>query len=184
MSRHVKALLYSGSALLLALMPAAPGAAREDLVRTDKVRAGPYVLIVGFLSDPPHVENPLDLNVRADSSGASLDGAVLTLTGLPGLGTDATPTRPVELKGQVGEPDSYAGAVSFTVRGAWNLRLDIKGRAGEGTALLPVTVAAPAAVPVWLGWLIGMSPLLGVAWFAWWNRRYLVRLRMEEARGR
>jgi len=45
---------------------------------------------------------------------------------------------------------------------------------------VPITIAAPGAIPsVWLGYLIGLSPLLGLAWFAWWQRGYLHRLRAE-----
>ena len=77
------------------------------------------------------------------------------------------------------EPGSYTGEVSFPVRGAWDLQLHASGPEGEATADVPITVAAPSAIPVWIGWLIGLSPLVGLAWFAWWNRNYLRRLRAE-----
>ena len=35
-------------------------------------------------------------------------------------------------------------------------------------------------VPEWLGWLIGLSPLIGLAWFGWRQRGYLRRLRAEQ----
>ena len=180
MNIDVRMVLLRGVVTLMAVvLPAFPAWSHEGLARTVAVQAGSYRLVVGFMSDPPHVENPLEVTVRADAGGPSLEGATLTLIGLPGLGTDATPTRLVNLKPQAGEPGEYAGAVSLTVRGAWNLRLDIQGPGGSGTVFLPVTVAAPAAMPPWLGWLIAMSPLSGVAWFGWWNRRYLERLRVE-----
>ena len=168
-------------AQLFVLAPATP--AHENIARLVTTQAGPYLLTIGFMSDPPQVETPLEVTLKAEPPGPSLAGTTLTLTGLPGLGTDATPTRPVRLTLEADETEFYEGKVSLPVRGAWVLRLDVEGSAGRGTALLPVTVAAPAAMPLWLGWLIALSPLLGVAWFAGWNRRYLARLRLEEARG-
>ena len=35
-------------------------------------------------------------------------------------------------------------------------------------------------VPEWLGWLIGLSPLMGLVWFGWRQRGYLRRLRAEQ----
>jgi 2-polyprenyl-3-methyl-5-hydroxy-6-metoxy-1,4-benzoquinol methylase len=42
---------------------------------------------------------------------------------------------------------------------------------------VPIIVASsPSAIPLWQGWAIGLSPLLGLAWFSWWNwRRYASR---------
>ena len=183
MTANVRRALSLGAAALLVYLIAIPVHGHENIARTVTAQAGPYTLVIGLMSDPPHEENPLEVTVRAAAEAPSLEGAALTLTGLPGLGTDATPTRPVNLKPQAGEPGEYAGAISLTVRGAWTLRLEIQGPGGSAAVFLPVTVAAPAAIPVWLGWLIAMSPLIGVAWFGWWNRRYLGRLRAEEAQG-
>jgi len=65
------------------------------------------------------------------------------------------------------------------VQGAWRLEIEVNGAAGVGTVSLPIEVAGPPAIPIWLGWLIGLSPMLGLAWFAGWNRRYLRRLVRE-----
>ncbi len=45
-----------------------------------------------------------------------------------------------------------------------------------GQASFPITVAAPGAMPIWLGWLIGLTPLVGVAWLVWHQRRYRQKL--------
>ncbi len=166
--------------LALLVFPIAPLGAHEDATRTEQLSAGPYLLSVQLSDDPAHVEQPLGLTVRALPGGSALDGATVTATGLPGLGTDATQTRTITMQPETDEPGSYTGEVSFPVRGAWELQITVSGPAGEGTANVPLTVSAPEAIPVWLGWLIGMSPLVGVAWFAWWNRGYLRRLRAEE----
>jgi hypothetical protein len=167
----------------LALAVAAPALAHENIARIETVPGGPYTIMIGLITDPPNVEAPLEVTIGAAEGTPTLAGATVTLTGLPGLGTDATPTRPVPLTLEEGETEYFEGKISLPVRGAWTLRLDVDGPAGKGTALLPVTVAAPAGVPLWLGWLIALSLLLGGAWFAWRNRRTRGRLRAEAARG-
>ena len=169
--------------LLLLALPIASVSAHEEAARTEQLSAGPYLLWVQLREDPAQVEQPLELAVQSLPDGAALDGATITVTGVPGLGTDATRTRETVLQPETDEPGSYTGQVSFPVRGAWDLEVRVSGPAGEGTASVPLTVAAPAAIPVWLGWLIAMSPLIGVGWFMWWNRGYLRRLRAEEVDG-
>jgi hypothetical protein len=169
--------------LVLCLAPsallAAPASAHQEAARTEQLQVGPYLLSVQLDEDPPHVEEPLMLRVHSLPSSASLDEAAVTVTGVPGPGTDATQTRVTNMRADPAEPGSYTGEVSFPVRGAWDLQLHASGPEGEATANVPITVAAPSAIPVWIGWLIGLSPLVGVAWFAWWNRNYLRRLRAE-----
>jgi hypothetical protein len=165
--------------LALSALLAAPASAHQEAARTEQLQAGPYLLSVQLYDDPAHVEQPLMLTVHSLPSSASLDEAAVTVTGVPGPGVDATQTPATNLRPDPAEPGSYTGEVSFPVRGTWDLQLEVSGPQGEGTANVPVTVAAPSAIPVWLGWLIGLSPLVGVAWFAWWNRNYLRRLRAE-----
>ncbi|MDQ3942090.1 MAG: FixH family protein [Actinomycetota bacterium] len=172
------ALLVICTALLA--LPVAPVIAHEDAARTEELSAGPYQLSVQLYDDPVQVGQPLEVTVRSLPGGPDLEDATVTVTGVPGLGTDATQTREIAMQPETAEPGSYAGEVSFPVRGAWDVRIRVSGPAGEGTASLPVTVAVPGAIPVWLGWLVGLSPLVGIAWFAWWNRGYLHQLRAEE----
>ena len=166
--------------LALLTFPLASVSAHEDAVRIEQLSAGPYLLSVQLNDDPAKVEQPLELTVQPLPGSAALDGATVTVTGVPGLGTDAMQTRETTMQPVSGEPGSYTGQVSFPVRGAWDLEVGVSGPAGEKTASVPLIVAAPEAIPVWLGWLIGMSPLAGVVWFVWWNRGYLRRLRAEE----
>ncbi len=166
-------------ALAAGVLLGAPAWAHDAPARTVSAQAGPYALTVKFFTDPPHVEAPLEFAVSAAPGGPPLSGVTLQATALPGLGTDATVTRTVTLAPEAAEPGSYAGALSLVTRGAWNLRLAASSPAGQGEALVPLQVAAPAAIPGWLGWLIGLAPLLGLAWFARWNVRYLRRLKTE-----
>ncbi|HUP02352.1 MAG TPA: hypothetical protein VMU19_00090 [Bryobacteraceae bacterium] len=166
---------------VVGLVAVSPGVAlaHESVARTEIVTAGPYSVQLGMGQDPPTVETPLDVTAVAAKGAPSLEGATLTLTGKPGLGTDAAVTRGIAMSPEPQEKGSFEAKVGLAVRGNWILQLDISGPAGTGTASLPLVVAAPAAIPTWLGWLIGMAPLLGLAWFAWWNRAYYLRLKRE-----
>lgn len=161
------------------LSAALPAMAHDTIARTETLKGGPYTVQLGMVQDPPTVETPLDVTVIAAKDAPTLEGATVTLTGKPGLGTDAATTRAIPMTPEPQERDSFEGKVPLSVRGGWQLQVDISGPAGSGKVVLPVTVAAPAAIPTWLGWLIGMVPLLGVIWFAWWNRGYYLRLKRE-----
>jgi hypothetical protein len=169
--------------MALLAFPAAPVSAHESSARVEELSAGPYLLSVQLYDDPVQVGQPLEITVRSLPGGPALEDATVTVIGVPGLGTDATQTRETTMQLETAEPGSYVGEVSLPVRGAWDIRIWASGPAGEGTASVPVTVAVPGAIPVWLGWLVGLSPLAGLAWFAWWNKGYLRRLRAEEMDG-
>jgi len=166
------------AALALLLLTLACGSALAHGVpaRQDERTIAGYHLLVNQYADPARVEQALPVTVAAAPDGPSLDGASLSLVGRPGLGTDGVATRAVPLIEEPLEPGSYAAEVAFSVAGSWELEVQVDGPVGSGAARVPVVVAAPSAIPVWLGWLIGLSPLAGLAWFATWNRRELGRL--------
>jgi hypothetical protein len=143
---------------LVILLGLAVAPARAATTRTDAYPAGPYT-IAATREDPVEVDHAtrFDLTVRP------ADGATVAATALPGPGTAGRPRRTVTIAAHA--PGSYSVSASFPVRGAWFLLLDVSGPAGRGAASVPVTVAAPGAIPQWLGWTIGLSPLLGVAAF-------------------
>jgi hypothetical protein len=161
------------------LSAAVPASAHDAIARTETLKGGPYTVQLGLTQDPPTVETPLEVTVIAAKDAPTLEGATVTLTGKPGLGTDAAVTRAIPMTPEPQEKGSFEGKVPLSVRGGWQLQIDISGPAGAGTVVLPVSVAAPAAIPTWLGCLISMAPLLGVIWFAWWNRGYYLRLKRE-----
>jgi hypothetical protein len=171
--RPVRAAVLAVGLLLLgcgsALAHGVP--ARQD----ERTIAG-YHLLINQYADPARVEQALPVTVSAAPDGPSLDGASLSLVGRPGLGTDGVATRAVPLIEEPFEPGSYAAEMTFSVAGSWEIEVQVDGPAGSGAARVPVVVAAPSAIPVWLGWLIGLSPLAGLAWFGTWNRRELRRL--------
>jgi hypothetical protein len=132
--------------------------------------------------DPPRTAQEMAVTVRALPGGAPLSWSSagrVTAVVRPGPGTDATPSRLVLLQPEAHDPTSFAGVVSFPVQGDWTLEITASGPLGEGVTSIPFSVAGPAPIPTWLGWLIGLSPVIGLVWFAQWNRAYLRRLIAE-----
>ncbi|HLL79104.1 MAG TPA: hypothetical protein VKT25_06365 [Ktedonobacteraceae bacterium] len=160
--------------LLLAMALAAlPGTALASSgpAHTETLQAGPYVVNVNLYSDPPMTDQSVKVTVVPQDSHLRLTGAIYTI---PGLGTDA-----VELHSQLTPLDTsgtLVGSIRMPVRGAWTILVQLNGPQGAGQASFPITVAAPGAIPIWLGWLIGLLPMLGVSWLIWHQYRYRRRL--------
>jgi len=165
------------AAILLAAALLAPALTRvlADGVRTDAYRAGPYTVGV-TREDPVQVGRAAGFELSLEPA----DGAELAAITLPGPGTDARPGRAMTTAGW--RPGTYEVTATFPVRGAWVLLLTVTGGAGRGQAAVPVTVAAPGAIPQWLGWAIGLSPLAGLTAFLAVQVRRARRLRSERAR--
>jgi hypothetical protein len=158
--------------VLPALAPGRAAAAEEER------RAGPYQLAVD-LPAAPKTGRALPLAVRVALDGRPAAGATVTVQGFPGLGTSASAIRPLVLTADPATPGRYRGELTIPIRGGWLLDVQVNGAGGLHRAEVPLLVGAPAAIPHWLGWVIGLAPLLAVAWFARWNHRYLRRLRRE-----
>jgi hypothetical protein len=171
------ALVAAGLASAVAPVPALAHA--EPAAATVAVDAGPYPLVVALYADPPRAGQDLPLLVIPAGGGPPAPSEVQVVA-RPGLGTSATPTR-ARLAPDPDAPGSFAGAVRLPVTGAWLVDVSADGPAGEGRATVPVTAAAPGALPLWIGWAVGLAPLLGVLWFTWWQHRYLRRLEAPAA---
>ena len=172
--------------------------------RTDAYAAGPYTVTVTRV-DPVDVGSAIGFAVTVEPA----DGAGVVAITLPGPGTPARPGRTVIAAGDRSgrydvtatfpgpgtagrpgravatagyRPGTYEVTASFPVRGAWVLAIDVSGPAGHGRAAVPLTVAAPGAIPQWLGWTIGLSPLAGLVAFLAVQVRTARRLRLSAPR--
>lgn len=134
---------------------------------TRALQVGPYAMDMQWSSNPPQVEEPLIVTLIPHGS-LTLSGKVKAV---PGLGTDAT-TQTVSLVADAKQPGALTGAVHMPVRGAWSVVVELDGPQGSATTRIDTDVAAPHAIPTWFGWLIGLSPLVGVIWFFWQQGRY------------
>jgi hypothetical protein len=168
-------MLLTGTSLILvcigafALLPTVAWASGP--ARTVTLAAGPYIVNVNLYQDPPVTDQSVEVTVVPQESGLQLSGRIVMM---PGLGTDA-----VELHSQlspVGQSSTLVGSVRMPVRGAWQIVVQLAGPRGAGEASFPVTVAGPGAIPVWLGWLIALTPMLGIGWLLWHQFRYRRKL--------
>ena len=166
MSRIVMGLSMAVALLAFFLGPAETAWA-SSRARMETLAIGPYIVDFILSQDPPYVDTPQKVTVVPHDSSLRLQGHV---TVEPGLGTDATPLR-FNLTASEETPGTLEGTIRMPVRGAWNIVIDLTGPQGSGTAQVAVTVAAPGAIPIWLGWLIGASPLTLIAFWIWRQRR-------------
>jgi hypothetical protein len=152
---------------LLAFLLVTTGATNAS-ASTQTLAAGPYIIDFSLAQNPPPVDTPLAVTVVPHGSGLHLQGYV---TAQPGLGTDATPLRFVLTA--TGESNgALTTTIRMPVRGAWNLVITLDGPQGQGVSQMAVTAAAPGAIPVWLGWLIGASPLALLVFWIWRQHLY------------
>jgi hypothetical protein len=159
----------------LALSQATPALAHDERPASlTRVDAGPYSLTVAVYTDQPVAGQDFAVLV-SPAAGAGPAPERVRLVARPGLGTDATPVRAALVPDPDG-PGGFAGTARLPVTGAWLLDVVVDGPAGEGRATLHMTAAAPGALPPWVGWAVGLSPLLGLVWLGWWQHRYLRRL--------
>ena len=141
------------------------------------VTIGPYPLVVSLYASPAHAGTALPFTITPDPR----DRGRLTYTvmAIPGPGVDATPVRGrVEPHPDV--PGGAQGRVNLPVAGLWRLRVDVDGPYGHAEwpagAGIAVQALPPTAIPLWLGWVIGLIPVFGGVGFLLAQRRQLRRL--------
>lgn len=162
-------LALCGTAALFALFLATGATARANTAAsTQTLAAGPYIVDFSLSENPPPVDTPLNVTIVPHQSGLRLQGYI---TVEPGLGTDAT-TQRFNLSATGAANGALQTTIHVPVRGAWNLVITLTGPQGQGTSKVAVTAAAPGAIPIWLGWLIGASPLVIVAFWIWRQHLY------------
>jgi hypothetical protein len=159
--------------LLTALLIATSGNALAGTpARSVTVAAGPYIVDINFMQNPPYVDQPLALTVVPHDHNLKLQGRIVAQ---PGLGTDAVPLQS-NLSATGDQSDMLMGSIRMPVKGAWQIVIELNGSKGPGSGSVNVTVGAPGAMPAWLAWLIGCTPLLGIAWWLWLQHRYRNKL--------
>lgn len=138
----------------LSIAATLPGSSPARVVQ---VKAGPYPLTVSLYKDPANAGYALPFTISSPQAKAlTFDASTV-----PDEGVDATPVH----ASLTATPNGAQGTAEITVQGAWTLEVDVNGPAGSGTALVPINATAPPAIPLWLGWLIGLIPLYGLLLF-------------------
>lgn len=162
------------AALAAGALAAPPGAARPALAAGTQTFAAPPYTVVVTAPDPVPVQGEASFAVRVTPAEGVAVGAIA----VPRPGTDSTPGRTRVVRSG---PGRFTLLVSFPVRGSWTLVIFLSTPAGRRQVAVTVTVAAPGAIPVWLGWAVGLLPLLGLTVFLGFQVRLAGRL---EAAGR
>ncbi len=123
---------------------------------------GPYPLTLSLYTEPAHAGFALPFAI-APQPGTST-ALTYAVTSVPAPGLHAT-----EIRGAVTPDPQVAGGVQgtveITVKGQWYLHIVVDGPSGEGVIDYPVTATAPPPIPLWLGWLIGFTPIYGIVAF-------------------
>ncbi len=158
-------ILGSGSAL-----------AGSKPAHSETLIAGPYIIDASLSQDPPLTDQPFEITITPHNSDIQLSGLAVAQ---PGLGTDATNLQ-TKLTPVAGTHDAIGGWIHIPVRGAWQLVFQLNGPQGQSSASMAVTVAAPGAMPVWLAWMIGVIPLIFIAWWIYQQHRYRGKLLIEK----
>lgn len=131
-------------------------------VRVVHVVAGPYPLTVNLYKDPANAGFALPFSVVSESQlGGKLS---YDISSLPSKGVSATPVR-AGINQDAKAPNIWQGAAEITVQGTWKLHIVVMGPTGKGVVDVPIVASAPPAIPLWLGWLLGFIPLVGLLLF-------------------
>jgi hypothetical protein len=160
-----------GLVLVLLALLAAPhdaGAHTGEPERQERVKAGPYTLELRYYSVPRSGQNLLLMIVPVDGGQPT----TIRVMAEPGAGVEATPAE-VRTVADPDDPTATDALIPLSTTGLWVLTIEADGSAGAGEAEIGVIAAAPGAIPVPVGWAIGLSPLIGVVGFAAAQRRWM-----------
>jgi hypothetical protein len=177
MTARWAALVLAGGMLLLSSV----ATFAQGPVRSETLYAGGYQLRVDLYADPPFTGRQYDFDVLVTADRpADVRGVDVTAAAVPDAGTNAT-ELPATITPVRSDPGGFKGYVTMGVRGRWQLHFVVSGLLGTNTVNLPLDVAAPTEIPLWLAWAIALSPLLGLLAFAQGQRAYLRRLQTVPA---
>jgi len=153
---------------LLAYLLIALTAGGASPLATQNARIGPYDLLLSYYS-LPRAGQALNMTIESGRPGERLQFSQAVLKPAPGTDGNIVPV--------VIMPDSENSAISDVnvtppVRGSWLLHLRVTGPSGPVIGDVPIAVEGPPAIPLWLGWLIGLVPLPLLCFFIWWQVRW------------
>ncbi len=121
-------------------------------VRVVRVNAGPYPLTLNLYKYPADAGYALPFSITPQTQ----DKLTYNVNSVPEEGIHATPVRAgLTPDGRNG----VNGAAEIPVMGNWTLHITVTGLAGTGEVDVPILATAPPAIPLWLGWLVGLIPI-------------------------
>jgi uncharacterized membrane protein YhdT len=141
--------------LLVVPLAIALSAAGASPLATQNATVGPYTVLLSFYSFP-RAGQSFNMTIESDRPGQPLTFSAATLN--PAPGTDGN-TITVILAPDGENQGAYNVQATPPVTGKWLLHVTIAGAAGVVTGNIPINVTGPPAIPLWLGWSIGLVPL-------------------------
>lgn len=154
--------------LVLMAFGGAPAFAQPSApLKTIDVQVGRYPLQVSYYNDVQG-GGTLEFGI-APQAGAPVPGGYL-VTAVPGTLVNAVPVR-ASVAPDPERPGGVRGSVHLPVSGQWMLSINVIGAQGQAVDDVPILAAAPPAMPIWLGWLIGLLPVWTIVGFVLWRAR-------------
>lgn len=130
--------------------------------RSVATTAGRYHLNIVFYSDAINAGDIVPFTITPASGIQGPINYAVTATPDPGIPGNVTQS---DLTAQHSAPYGTTGSITFVTRGGWTMHIVVNGPAGKGQVNLPINAVAPPAIPTWLAWNIGLSPLYGLLIF-------------------
>ena len=125
--------------------------------RVTSTTAGPYKLKVSLYKDPANAGFALPFAIAPQQPVTGMLN--YDVNSVPDEDVSATPVH-ASISPDSAVPNGIQGAAEITVRGRWFLHVVVNGPSGKGEAWVPVTATAPPPLPPWIGWPIGLIPLI------------------------
>lgn len=178
-----------GRILILALLLAAslPGSALahpegQSPLRSDILQVGPYTLTIEYNTWPVRQHASLEMIIKP-SGGLAGKRAWLRIT------PEAEFRSSIPMSQLRTYPGVEDGWVIHLVEPfpAGQRLMEFKVSGPEGEAIGRYTgyqVAEPPLLPLWAGWLIGLTPLYGLVWFGYREYRRVRRLMVSDGGAR
>lgn len=168
-------------ALLLLLLPvgaaSAHGGPTEGLYHLS-AEAGPYKMILDFADWPLRAKKSNRIIIQPAGGIADKTGTLKITFADPSVKPVVTP-----LETYPGLHDAWMyQTAGFPKQGQMTLTIDVNGPSGKGTfTTTDLSVGEPPGIPMWVGWLIGLFPIYGLAWFGVREVRRVKRLTAKQA---
>lgn len=157
--------------LLLMLVPASAFAhgLQTSVAHTEQVVVGPYPLQLEFDSWPLRQAKNVQVVVHYP---AGMEGLKGSLTMKPDRGVKGQ-THKALLGSYPGVTDGWVlqAPGTFFSTGRWEWQFAVDGPQGSASGAIALRVEEAPPFPLWLGWLVGLTPLWGLLWFALRERR-------------
>lgn len=161
-------LIVCGTLFALLLLATQPAAAHSGApLRTVDARIGPYPMRIAYYTEPRGGQALVFSIEPLRETSSTLR---YTVTAIPGTTVDAVPVR-ARLQTTPDHLNGVDGSVNLPVSGQWLLNIEVVGPQGLSSEDVPVLAGAPPAIPQWLGWLVGLTPIWAMTLVVLWQAR-------------